>query len=103
MKFLKISIFLNVFNFIIFFAIFFFANLSEKIQKENNRINLDLNSLNNILKLNKLELSAHLNPNYLKKLEKIYLNNTYTESLNIVDLNNESFFYIEKVIRAKTN
>jgi hypothetical protein len=100
------------FGFILLFFSFFgilillyFGGLTRKIEKEIDIIQFEISNLNEKILVNELEFVAHTSPNYLIKLEKLYLINNYDEDkeLNIIDIEDFKIQSIHKIYRVKGN
>jgi len=52
---------------------FYYSNLTRPIEKEITIVQSQIKSLQDKLKINELEYTAHLSPDYLERLEQIYL------------------------------
>ena len=84
---------------------FYYINLIRPAEKEIKLINLKISSLEDKIKINELEYAAHLIPDYLLTLEKIYFLNKYSEetNLNIIGIKQLSFKDFQKVIKIVSN
>ena len=105
MKYFKVGIIFLLFNFITVFVILHYADQTKKIEKNNKEIIEQISYFNEQLKINELEYSVHMNPTYLRKLEKIYFDDNIEENKkqNLVIIDNLSSRYIEKVFKVKSD
>lgn len=69
--------FLNLF---IALAMVFIANKTREIEKKNNHIKYQISQIQDDLKINLIELTAHKNSDYLKKIHTLYFLNENNES-----------------------
>ena len=72
MKYKKHIVFFLFINLIILFLSIFIGNLTRKLELTNRIIEQDIQKYKEQLKINKIEYSFHINPDYLKKLHAIY-------------------------------
>ncbi len=92
--------FLNLF---IAFSMVFVANKTREIEKKNNHIKYQILKIQDDLKINLIELTAHKNSNYLKKMHSLYfLNKNNEREPNLFTLkqflNNKDFY---KLVNSK--
>ena len=92
--------FLNLF---IAFSMVFVANKTREIEKKNNHIKYQILKIQDDLKINLIELTAHKNSDYLKKMYSLYfLNNNNEREPNLFTLkhfqNNKDFY---KLVNSK--
>ena len=79
MKYLTAITTLVFFNLFAIIALLYFGNNSRIIYEKNEKIKSDIDKLKKQLEINEIEYTVHNNYNYLKKIQKIYLEN---ENLN---------------------
>jgi hypothetical protein len=93
------------FSLIIILTSYYYTNLTRPVEKEIEKIQLQINYLKKNIKINELEFAAHLNPEYLEKLEKVYFFEKYieAENINIVGIKKFNFQDIDHVIKVKSN
>ena len=72
MKYSKHIVFFLFINLIIVFLSIFTGNLTRKLELTNNQIKQDIKIYKKQLKINEIEFTFYNNPDYLKKLHKIY-------------------------------
>jgi hypothetical protein len=99
MKYSKHIVFFLFINLVIVFLTIFLGNITRKIEINNNLIDLNIQKKKQQLKINKIEYSLYNNPDYIKKLHKIYF--SYEEEnleKKIVNLSNISNFRNNKII-----
>lgn len=60
----------------------YFANVTRNIQKENISLKNQINFFEEQININEVEYNLHTNYNYLKKMQKIYLDHDNINTLN---------------------
>ena len=105
MKHYTFGFILLFFSFIGILTLLYFGGLTRKIEKEIEIIQFEIDNLKEKILVNELEFVAHINPSYLKKLEKIYLTTNYDKDakLNIVSVQELKAKGMHKVFRIKEN
>ena len=63
-------------NLLLAFSMIFIANKTREIEKNNYNLSLDIQKINENIKINKIELITHQNTSYLKKLFSLYISET---------------------------
>ena len=93
------------FSLITILTTYYYTNLTRPVEKEIEKIQLHINYLKKNIKINELEFAAHLNHEYLEKLEKVYFFEKYIEeeNINIVGIKGFNFQDIGHVIKVKSN
>ena len=83
----------------------YFGGLTRQIEKDIDMIKSEINNLNNKIKINELEYTAHTSFGYLKKLEQLYLENDYDENmkLNIVSIDDFKNKNLHRVFKVAGN
>lgn len=101
MKYTKHIGFFLLINLVIVLLSIFFGNLTRKLEISNNLIEQNIQIQKEQLKVNKIEYSFYNNPNYLKKLHKIYfayeeegLENKILHLSNISNLNKNKIILV---------
>ena len=65
----------------------FIANKTREIEKKNNNLSLKISKISEDIKINEIELIAHKNSTYLKKLYSLYFSKLKpSESPNVVSI-----------------
>ena len=84
---------------------FYYSNLTRPIEKEIVSIQFQINSLQDKLKINELEYAAHLNPDYLERLEQIYFFNKYSKGIELKVIGMQEFKIndLERIIKVSSN
>ena len=77
MKYNRLSFIFLFFSFILIILLLFYSINTRNLEKKNSKLIGKINSINEKININQLELSAHTNPEYLLKLGKIYLDQSY--------------------------
>ena len=99
MKYSKHIVFFLLINLVIVFLAIFLANSTRKLEISNNLIEQNIQIQKEQLKVNKIEYSFYNNPNYLKKLHKIYFAYEEEDLENkIINLSNISNLKNNKII-----
>ena len=83
----------------------YYSKLTRPIEIEIVSMQLQIKNLQDKLKINKLEYTAHLNPEYLERLEKIYFFNQYSKNMefNIIGIEEFNIKNIDRVIKVSSN
>ena len=84
---------------------FYYSNLTRPIEKEITIVQSQIKSLQDKLKINELEYTAHLSPDYLERLEQIYLFNKFSKDteFKIVEIQEFSSKDLVRVIKVSSN
>ena len=84
---------------------YYYSNLTRSVEKEIESTQLQINSLYDKIKINELEFTAHLNSEYLKKLEQIYFFDKHNKETNlkIVGINEFNFKDLRPIIKITSN
>ena len=72
MKYTKSIIAFLFLNLVLVFAMIYIANITREIEKNNNKLKFEISKINKDIKINKIELTTHLNSSYLKQLFHLY-------------------------------
>ena len=72
MKYTKSIIAFLFLNLVLVFAMIYIANITREIEKNNNKLKFEISKINKDIKINKIELTTHLNSSYLKQLFYLY-------------------------------
>ena len=83
----------------------YYSKLTRPIEIEIASMQLQIENLQDKLKINELEYAAHLHPEYLERLEKIYFFNKYSKNMefNIIGIEEFNIKNIDKVIKVSSN
>ena len=83
----------------------YYSKLTRPIEIEIVSMQLQIKNLQDKLKINELEYSAHINPEYLERLEKIYFFNKYSNNMeiNIIGIEEFNIKNIDRVIKVSSN
>ena len=83
----------------------YYSKLTRPIEIEIVSMQLQINNLQDKLKINELEYAAHINPEYLERLEKIYFFNKYSNNMefNIIGIEEFNIKNIDRVIKVSSN
>ena len=83
----------------------YYSKLTRPIEIEIASMQLQIKNLQDKLKINELEHTAHLNPEYLERLEKIYFFNKYSNNMefNIIGIEEFNIKNIDRVIKVSSN
>ena len=83
----------------------YYSKLTRPIEIKITSMQLQIDDLQDELKINELEYAAHLNPEYLERLEKIYFFNKYSKNLdfNIIGIKEFNIKNINRVIKISSN
>ena len=102
MKYYTLGIIFFLFSLIAILMSYYYSDLTRSVEKETKSTQLQINSLHDKIKINKLEYAAHLHPEYLKKLEQIYFFDKYNKEtgFKVVGIQEFSFKDLRQVIRA---
>ena len=102
MKYYTLGIIFFLFSLIAILMSYYYSDLTRSVEKETKSTQLQINSLHDKIKINKLEYAAHLHPEYLKKLEQIYFFDKYNKEtyLKVVGIQEFSFKDLRQVIKA---
>ena len=73
-------------------SLLYLGNLSGKIEKDNILLKKQINFMQDQININEIEYSLFINYDYLKKLQKIYLNEKVSNSLD----NRVSFYNLKE-------
>ena len=84
---------------------FYCINLTRSFENEIENVQLKISFLKDKIKINELEYVAHLQPDYLKKLEQIYFLKKYNKEtdLNIIGVQEFRFKDLGQVIKVTSN
>ena len=84
---------------------FYCINLTRSFENEIENVQLKISFLKDKIKINELEYVAHLQPDYLKKLEQIYFLKKYNKQtdLNIIGVQEFRFKDLGQVIKVTSN
>ena len=91
MKYYTLGITFFFINLIIILISFYYINLTKLVEKEIDNAQLKINLLQDEIKINELEYAAHINLEYLRKLEQIYFSNKYNEKVNLMIVGIDEF------------
>lgn len=103
MKYTKSIIFFLILNLILVFSTIFVANNTREIEKNNYNLKIKISNISENLKINKLELITHHNTSYLKKLYKLYFNETEIKSVPVIVSINELADQDKNLILVNSN
>ncbi|PPR46002.1 MAG: hypothetical protein CFH23_00584 [Alphaproteobacteria bacterium MarineAlpha6_Bin1] len=105
MKYYTLGIIFFLFSLITILMSYYYSDLTRSVEKETKSTQLQINSLHDKIKINKLEYAAHLHPEYLKKLEQIYFFDKYNKEtdLKVVGIQEFSFKDLRQVIKVTSN
>ena len=69
-------------------SLIYYSKLTRPIEKEITKVQLQIESLRDKIKINELEYAAHLNSDYLESLEQIYFFDKYNKDtdFNIIGI-----------------
>ena len=83
----------------------YYSKLTRPIEIEIVSMQLQIKNLQDKLKINELEYTAHINPEYLERLEKIYFFNKYSNNkeFNIIGIEEFNIKNIDRVIKVSSN
>ena len=83
----------------------YYSKLTRPIEIKITSMQLQIDDLQDELKINELEYAAHLNPEYLERLEKIYFFNKYSKNMdfNIIGIKEFNIKNINRVIKISSN
>ena len=81
MKYYNLGILFIFLSLIVILTSYYYTGLTRPLEKEIEVIQLKINSAEKQIKINELEFAAHLNHEYLKKLESVYFSNTSTGTI----------------------
>ncbi len=83
-----------IINLLLALSMIFVANKSREIEKKNNILKSNLISINEDIKINKIEITTHQNNSYLKSLYSLYFSekkqNKSPEVISLKDILNEN-------------
>ena len=104
MKFIKALIFFYFFSFISVLLLLYYGGMTRKIEKDINQIKSEITKLENKIKINELEFVIHTNPNYLKKLDQLYLYTKVNENknLNIISIHDFKTKNMKQVLKISS-
>ena len=105
MKYYTLGIVLVFISLITISVSYYYTGLIRPLEKEIDIIELEINSLKSKIKINELEFAAHLNPEYLEKLEEIYFFEHYIQDANtkIIGIQEMNFDNLNNVVKVKSN
>ena len=83
----------------------YYSKLTRAIEIKITSMQLQIDDFQDELKINELEYAAHLNPEYLERLEKIYFFNKYSKNMdfNIIGIKEFNIKNINRVIKISSN
>ena len=88
MKYTKSIVAFLLLNLILAFSMIFIANKTREEEKKNNNLQIGILKINEEIKINEIELIAHKNISYLKKLHNLYFSDYIENDLpNIITIN----------------
>tara|TARA_Y100000590_G_scaffold470749_1_gene669232 strand:- start:10896 stop:11213 length:318 start_codon:yes stop_codon:yes gene_type:complete len=105
MKYYNLGILFIFLSLIVILTSYYYTGLTRPLEKEIEVIQLKINSAEKQIKINELEFAAHLNHEYLKKLESVYFSNKYIKEkdINIVDLKDTNIKNLSRVFKVNSN
>ena len=88
MKYTKLITGFLFLNLVLVFLMIFIANKTRELEKNNQKIKIEISKISDDIKINKIELITHKNSNYLTKLYSLYFSDQEKRTLpNIISLN----------------
>ncbi len=104
MKYTKLIVAFLSLNLFLVFSMIFVANKTREIEKNNNGLKIDINKINEHIKINKIELITHKNSDYLNKIYSLYFPKVKKNiTPNVVLLDTISKKQNLRVVKAKNN
>ena len=105
MKYYTIGIVFLIISLITILTSVYYSKLTRPIEIEIVSMQLQIKNLQDKLKINELEYAAHINPEYLARLEKIYFFNKYSNNMefNIIGIEEFNIKNIDRVIKVSSN